>query len=92
MTDDLKSRIDVMFRRDRMWAYGFVLALWGVVLLVLVSIHGHIPNPGVEVVCWIAAAVLLLFNTASVIAMVRHYDADRDFIYGTDIKHLDAGR
>jgi hypothetical protein len=36
--------------------------------------------------------VLLLFNTASIVAMTRHYAADKDHIYGIDIKHLDAGR
>jgi len=44
------------------------------------------------VVCWIAALVLLLFNTTSIGAMVRHYGHDKSHIYAIDIKHLDAGR
>jgi hypothetical protein len=36
--------------------------------------------------------VLLIFNTGSIANMVRHYGHDKERIYGTDIKHLDAGR
>lgn len=91
MANDLQSRIDAMYARDRMWAYLFVAALWVVVLFVLLSVHVHIKDPTIEVVCWIAAALLLLFNTASITAMVRHYGQDKEHVYGIDIKHLDAG-
>jgi hypothetical protein len=91
MANDLQSRINAMYSRDRLWAYAFVAALWVVVLFVLLAVHSHIPSRGIEVVCWIAAALLLLFNTASIFAMVRHYGEDRDHVYGIDIKHLDAG-
>jgi hypothetical protein len=92
MANDLESRIDAMYSKDRIFAWGFVIALWATVLFVLLAVRAHIPNPAVETVCWIAAAVLLLFNTASIGAMVRHYGHDKTHIYGTDIKHLDAGR
>jgi hypothetical protein len=36
--------------------------------------------------------VLLVFNTGSIANMVRHYSHDKERIYGTDIKHLDAGK
>lgn len=39
-----------------------------------------------------AGAVVLLFNTAAIVAMLRHYREDRDFIYGLDIKFLDEAR
>jgi hypothetical protein len=48
--------------------------------------------PGVEMVCWIAAAVLLLYNTSSIVAMLRHYSEDKAHIYPIDIHHQDAGR
>lgn len=91
MSDELQSRINAMYARDRMWAYLFVAALWIVVLFVLLSVHSHIKDPAIEAVCWIAAALLLLFNTASMTAMVRHYGQDKEHVYGIDIKHLDAG-
>jgi cytochrome c oxidase assembly factor CtaG len=89
---DLAPRIEAMFRRDRIWAFGFVVALWFVIGLVLLEVNPYIASNGIRIVCWIAAIVLLLFNTASIGAMVRHYSHDKAHIYGIDIKHLDAGR
>jgi hypothetical protein len=89
---DLAPRIEAMFRRDRIWAFGFVVALWFVIGLVLLEVNPYFASNGIRVVCWIAAIVLLLFNTASITAMVRHYGHDKQHIYGVDIRHLDAGR
>ena len=44
---------------------------------------------GIKVVLAIAAAAVLMFNTAAIVAMLKHYDDDKEFIYGLDIKHLD---
>jgi hypothetical protein len=91
-SQNLSARIDSMFGRDRIFAWGFVVALWATVAFVLLSVNSMIPSSGIRIASWIAALVLLLFNTASIAAMVRHYSHDKDHIYGTDIKHLDAGR
>ena len=88
---DLSGRIDSMFSRDRLWAWGFVVVLWFVVIFVLLSSVPY-ASGGVNLAAWIAAIVLLIFNTASIAAMVRHYSRDRARIYGIDIRHLDAGR
>lgn len=88
----LSSRIDAMFARDKVWACGFVVALWLVVAFVLLAVNVHIPDSGIRIVCWIAALVLVLFNTASIIAMVRHYAHDKEHIYAIDIRHLDEAR
>jgi hypothetical protein len=87
----LKSRIDGMFARDRAAAAMLVVALWLTVFFVLIAMRNFMPQP-VAIVCWIAAAILLLFNTASIVAMTRHYSNDKEHIYGVDIQHLDAGR
>jgi hypothetical protein len=92
MADDLQSRIDAMYNRDKYWAWAFVIVLWITVLFVLLAVQSYIADTSITVVCWIAAALLLLFNTTSIGAMVRHYGNDKTHIYGTDIKHLDAGR
>ncbi|MFO1061225.1 MAG: hypothetical protein U1E53_30190 [Dongiaceae bacterium] len=89
---DLTPRIEAMFRRDRIWAFGFVVALWFVIGLVLLEVNPYITSSGIRAVCWISALILLLFNTASIAAMVRHYAHDKQHIYGLDIRHLDAGR
>jgi hypothetical protein len=91
MAENLQARIQAMFARDRLWATGFVVALWITIIFVMLAVRSYLSS-GVEIVCWIAAALLLLFNTASITAMIRHYGNDKDHIYGVDIRHLDAGR
>ena len=92
MASDLQARIESMFARDRLWATGFVVVLWITVLFVMLAVRPFIPDKSIEIVCWIAAFVLLLFNTASITAMIRHYANDKEHIYSVDIRHLDAGR
>ena len=89
---DLQQRIQATFARDRLTAIGFVIALWAAIFFVLLGVHSYINNRSVEVVCWIAAFMLVLFNTTSVTAMIRHYSQDKNHIYSVDIQHLDAGR
>jgi hypothetical protein len=88
----LQRRIDAMFARDRIWAFGFVIALWLVVGLVLFEVDPYITSDAIRYVSWISALILLIFNTASITAMVGHYSHDKEHIYGLDIRHLDAGR
>ena len=88
----LQRRIDAMFARDRIWAFGFVIALWLVVGLVLFEVDPYVTSDAIRYVSWISALILLIFNTASITAMVSHYSHDKEHIYGLDIRHLDAGR
>ena len=39
-----------------------------------------------------AAQRQLVLNTAAIMAKLRHYREDRDFMYGLDIRFLDAAR
>jgi TM2 domain-containing membrane protein YozV len=87
----LGSRVDAMYKKDCIAAIALVVTLWITIFFVILSIRPYMPS-SVEIACWIAAAVLLLFNTASIVAMVRHYGEDKQHIYGIDIRHLDAGR
>ena len=89
---DLNQRIEAMYQGDRRGAWLFVLALWVTIIFVLVMSWPYIPDTGVRVVVLIAAVLLLIFNTASVGAMLRHYAEDKKFIYSLDIKHLDEMR
>jgi hypothetical protein len=88
----LNERIDAMYARDRWGAWTFVAVLWVVVLFVLYMVWQAVPDPTIRLVLTVAAGAVLLFNTASIGAMVRHYKEDKAFIYGLDIKHLDAAR
>ena len=89
---EMQARIDAMFRMDRLAAAVLVVALWLTVFFVMLAVRGFIADKSIEVICWIGAGFLLLFNTASIVAMIRHYGADKVHIYAIDIRHLDAGR
>jgi hypothetical protein len=89
---ELNQRIEAMYQGDKRGAWLLVALLWIAVLFVLIMSWPYIPDAGVKVVVVLAAAGVLIFNTASIAAMVKHYEADKDFIYGLDIKHLDDSR
>jgi hypothetical protein len=89
---DLDQRIEAMYRSDVRGAWSFVAVLWIAVVFVLAMSWPHIPDDGVRIVVVVAAAAVLVFNTASIAAMVKNYEADKDFIYGLDIKMLDESR
>ncbi len=89
---DLDHRIEAMYRSDVRGAWSFIAALWIAVLFVLIMSWPHIPDGNVRIVVVLAAAAVLIFNTASIAAMVKNYAADKHFIYGLDIKMLDESR
>jgi hypothetical protein len=89
--EHLRGRVDKMFRRDSRAAITLTTVLWLTIFFVILAVRSYMP-PGVEIVCWIAAAILLLYNTASIVAMLRHYADDKAHIYPIDIHHLDARR
>jgi predicted membrane protein len=89
MQPSFHARVEKTFRRDKKLAVSFLLFLWLVVLFVLLSTLAQLSHQTETWVLVVAAGMILLFNTASIIAMLRHYAEDRDFIYGLDIRHLD---
>lgn len=92
MNNLLKKRIHNMYIRDCIMAWSDIILLWLAVGFVLISITSILDDPLVRWVMMIASTLLVLFNTASVWAMTRHYAEDKDHIYGLDIKHLDDNR
>lgn len=92
MTKELAARIRSMYLRDCFMAWFDVLLLWATVLFVLFAILGIVQDSNIRLAMFAACAVLLLFNTASVYAMTKHFSDDKDFIYGLDLQHLDANR
>ena len=89
---DINQRIEAMYRGDVRGAWLLVALLWIVILFVLIMSWPYIPDAGIKTIVALAAAAVLIFNTASIYAMVTHYAEDKDFIYGLDIKNLDAIR
>lgn len=89
---DLPARIATMHRRDVTVAWAFVLGLWLAIVFVAVATWELAPSEGARMVLLVGGAIVLIFNTAAIMAMLKHYREDRDFMYGLDIKFLDAAR
>ena len=89
---DLNQRIESLYQSDVRGSVILVALLWATILFVLIMTWPYIPDGGIKVVVVIAAAAVLIFNTAAIAAMISHYRSDKAFIYGLDIKHADAFR
>jgi len=81
-----------MFGGDRLAALLALLVLWATYAFVFLEI---VPLAGGNEVLYVLAAgagLVLLFNTASIVAMISHYSEDRQNIYGLDLHYLDLMR
>ncbi len=81
-----------MHRRDVTVAWAFIIGLWVAMFFVAYATWGIAPNGGARVLLLAGGVIVLIFNTAAMLAMLSHYREDRDFIYGLDIKFLDEAR
>jgi len=85
----MQSRISAMHRQDTIIAWAFVIGLWLAIAFVAWATWSLAPSETARIVLLIGGAIILIFNTAAIMAMLRHYRSDRDFMYGLDIKFLD---
>ncbi len=92
MSEAMADRIERLFARDRRMAWVFVVLLWVTVSFVFLAVNRFVTDGGIRLVLLIAALAILVFNTASIVAMIAHYRADRDHIYGLDLRHLGEAR
>lgn len=81
-----------MHKQDVTVAWAFVVGLWLAIAFVAWATWSLAPSSEARVVLLIGGAVILIFNTAAIMAMLRHYREDRDFMYGLDIKFMDEAR
>ena len=56
------------------------------------SMAPSVPSSALSVALILSLLVLGVFNTASMVAMIRSYSKDKDFIYREDILNLDRNR
>lgn len=89
MDENLNRRIDAMLSRDTLWAWSFVILLWCSYAYVFFAISPIIVDEGIRIVLMIGGALVLVYNTASIGAMIKHYKEDKEAIYSIDIRHLD---
>ena len=92
MEHAIRKRINQMFSRDRRMAQIALLLLWVTLGYVYFAVTSQTTDLFVRVALTIGAVAVLVFNSASILAMIRHYEEDKDHIYGLDIRHLDENR
>jgi hypothetical protein len=88
----LSTRIDRMLRRDRLFAVVILAAMWLAVIFCFVMLLPLVGDARIVAALAVGAGLLLFLNTASIVAMLRHYADDRAVIYGLDVRHLDEMR
>ena len=81
-----------MHKRDTQIAWAFVAGLWLSLLFVAWGTWDLAPDGPSRILLLIGGLIILLFNTAAILAMLQHYREDRDFIYGLDIKFFDEAQ
>jgi hypothetical protein len=90
MQDKSKDpRVDAMFSSDRRWAWIAITALWALYAFTFWRIMPDVGDSNVLMALGISAGLVLLFNTAAIIALTSHYAEDKDHIYGLDLHYLD---
>lgn len=82
-------RIAKMYGGDKFWSYAALGLLWCLYAFVFYEIQPFIPSPEVFWLLAVGGALVVLFNTASILVMIAHLGEDREEIYGLDIYYLD---
>ena len=82
-------RIAGKFAGDRMWSLAAVIVLWLLYAFVFYEIKDYAGSPEVVWTLLISGALVILFNTAAIFAMLFHLSEERDEIYGLDLHYLD---
>ena len=85
-------RISSMFKRDCAAAACAVLAVWLLYAFTFWSMWRGFEDTNLLIPMAGIGFVVLLLNTASITAMIKHYAEDKAAIYGTDIFYLDQLR
>ena len=83
----VQRQMDSLYKADRWTAIAYVVALLVVLPFIVVAMWDFMPSTEVKLVLIGAALVLALYNCASMLALIRNYSDDRDFIYRRDVAH-----
>lgn len=68
------------------------MTLWCTIAFVFLEVCRVCQDQGIRVALAGGAGGLLILNTASIVALVRHYTRDKYHLYGLDLFYLDAMR
>jgi hypothetical protein len=86
----MQERIDSMLKRDIAVGVFFASAMWLTLLFVFLVTARVVEDQAVMLVMLVSALVLGIFNTLSLLSLIRTYRNERQHVYGEDITHLDA--
>ena len=81
-----------MYQRDTYWGVGYVVFLWLAYGFTFFTINAVNVDSGIQMAMVVSGLLVLVYNTASMVAMIRHYGEDKENIYSIDIRHLDENR
>jgi hypothetical protein len=82
-------RIGSMFGQDSLWASALLLVLWLLYAFVFYEVWSNTGQGYVGLALAISGGLVLLFNSASIVAMIKHYSEDKEHIYGLDLHYQD---
>lgn len=82
-------RVAGIFAGDRAWSLVAVVVLWLLYAFVFYEVKDYAGSSEVIWALIIAGGLVVLFNTASIFAMIAHLSEERDEIYGLDLHYLD---
>jgi len=82
------AQMNSLYQKDLAMAAAFVVGLLVVLPFIVIALWSVMPGPGTKTLLVAAAAVLLIYNVASMSYLVRGYHRDKDFIYRRDVAHL----
>lgn len=86
----MQERMQTMLSNDRIFAYVLLGAAWVAVWFVVDQVAALAPKGLLMSLVYASALAICVFNTASILAMVKHFGQTKDHIYRRDIEHLDA--
>lgn len=86
--DSVVAQMNTMYQRDVVMAATFVVLLLITIPFIIVSLWQFMPDAATKLVLIASGVVLLIYNIASMLNLVRNYRRDKDFIYRRDVAHL----
>lgn len=91
-TPSTDPRIAKKFAGDRNWSFVAIVVLWALYAFVFYEVKDLLGDPQVVWVLVVFGGLVLLFNTAAILAMVSHLSEERDEIYGLDLHYIDLAK
>lgn len=82
-------RITAKFAGDRLWSLAAIVVLWLLYAFVFYEIRDYAGSSEVIWALILSGGLVILFNTAAILAMLFHLSEERDEIYGLDLHYLD---